>query len=60
VETFFYEDLPVYSDFEEQVPRFITPVQFGRLERTFAYRLSEEEFAEFRTRYYTRRAHFPC
>jgi hypothetical protein len=55
VETYFYEDLSVYSDFEEQVPLFVTPVQFERLERSFAYRLTEEEFAEFRSRYYTKR-----
>lgn len=56
VETFFYEDLPYYSDFEEQVPMFIAPMQFKRLERSFANRLTEEEFADFRSRYYTKRA----
>ena len=51
VETFFYEDLPVYSDFEEQIPLFITPQQFERLKSVFAYRLTEEEYADFRSRY---------
>lgn len=56
VESYFYEDLPVYSDFEEQVPLFITPLQFERLERSFAYRLTEEEYADFRSRYLATRA----
>lgn len=51
VEAYFYEDLPVYSDFEEQLPQFISPQQFERLETSFRYRLSDDEFATFRTRY---------
>jgi hypothetical protein len=51
VETYFYEDLPVYSDFEEQIPVFIKPSQFQRMERAFAYRLSDEEFEDFRSRF---------
>jgi hypothetical protein len=52
VETYFYEDLPVYPDFQEQVPLFISPMQFERLQRAFAYRLSEEELDEFRLHFY--------
>lgn len=52
VEAYFYEDLPVYPDFHEQVPLFISPMQFERLERAFAYRLSADEFAEFRSHFY--------
>ncbi len=51
VETYFYEDLPVYSDFEEQLPRFISPTQFEKLESSFKYRLSDDEYATFRSRY---------
>ncbi len=51
VETFFYEDLPVYSDLEEQLPAYLTPSQFEYLERVFAARLTEEEFESFRLRY---------
>ena len=55
VETFFYEDLPVYFDFEEQLPRFISLTQFDRLEPSFKYRLSDDEYAVFRSRYLDKR-----
>ena len=51
VGTYFYEDLAYFSDFEEQVPLFITPSQFERLETHFRYLLSDEEYATFRTRF---------
>jgi hypothetical protein len=44
VETYFYEDLPVHSDLEEQIPAFVSPSQFQRLESIFTARLTEEEF----------------
>jgi hypothetical protein len=52
VSVYFYEDLPAYSAFEQQVPLFITTTQFERLEQYFRYRLTEEEYALFRTRFY--------
>jgi hypothetical protein len=55
VETYFYEDLPVYDVFEAQVAKHIEPWQFERLEREFRYRLSDDEFAKFRSRYYEER-----
>jgi hypothetical protein len=60
VKACFYEDLSYYSEFEEQVPVFVTPMQFERLEQSFAYRLTEEEFADFRSRYYAKRAKTPA
>ncbi len=54
-EAYFYEDLPAYSDFEDQVPQFISPSQFQSLEEAFRYRLSEEEFEEFRRHYFEAR-----
>jgi hypothetical protein len=52
VETLFYEDLPVYSDLEEQIPAFVSPSQFRHLESVLAVHLTEEEFQSFRSRYY--------
>ena len=46
VETFFYEDLPVYDHFKGQLPRFISPEQFKRLEPCMKYRLTEPEYAD--------------
>lgn len=51
VEAYFYEDLPLYSDLEEQIPAFVSPAQFRRLESVFASRLTEEEFQGFRSHY---------
>jgi hypothetical protein len=55
VQTYFYEDLPVYDELAAQVPLYITPQQFERLEPVFRYRLTENEYAEFRCRYCTDR-----
>lgn len=55
VATFFYEDLPMYSDFENQIPRFITLSQFARLEPIFQSRLTVEQYAEFRSSYFKKR-----
>jgi hypothetical protein len=49
VGAYFYEDLSVYSDYSEQLPQFITPSQFERLEKYFRYRLSDDEYAKFRS-----------
>lgn len=57
VETFFYEDLPVYCDLEERLPIFLTPTQFQQLEPVFAACLTDEEFKDFRTRYLQRLDH---
>ncbi len=54
VGTYFYEDLPVYSDFDEQVPLFVTPSQFERLEKYFRYRPTDEEYATFRSRFFAK------
>jgi hypothetical protein len=55
VGTYFYEDLPYYSSYEDQVPLFIDELQFDRLESRFRYRLSVKEFSEWRLRYMRRR-----
>ena len=62
VGTFFYGDLPVYTDFEDQIPLYITPAQFPRLEPSFRYRMNEGEYADFRSRYDAKRAEAfpPC
>jgi hypothetical protein len=51
VGTHFYEDLSFYSDFDRQVPLFITPSQFEKLEPFFRYRLTDEEFVDFHLRF---------
>jgi hypothetical protein len=55
VETYFYEDLPVYTDFKEQIPLFINPSQFLRLESCWRHRLTDEEYSDFRSRYFAQR-----
>lgn len=55
VKTYFYEDLSVYWTLEPQVVRYIEPWQFERLESAFRYRLSDDKFAAFRSRYYDER-----
>jgi hypothetical protein len=55
VGTYFYEDLPVFEEFDEQMPLFVSPSQFQRLESYFRYCLNDGEFADFRSRYIGKR-----
>jgi len=55
VGTYFYEDLPYYPYYEEQVSLFIDESQFQRLEFVFRYRLSDTEFSDWRSRYLRKR-----
>jgi len=50
VGTYFYENLPFYSDFEEQAPLFISMSQFPRLDSYFRYRVNDREYEDFRAR----------
>jgi hypothetical protein len=43
IETFFYEDLPVYDDTKKYLTYFITPDQFVVLQTSLLARLSEGE-----------------
>lgn len=52
VGTFFYEDLSFYTDYREQAPLFITPSQFQQLDSYFRYRPTDEEYANFRSRFF--------
>jgi hypothetical protein len=56
VGTYFYEDLPCFSDFDEQMHLFITLSQFQQLEPFFRYRLNEGEYTDFRSRFLARSA----
>ena len=52
-ETYFYEDLPAYSDTQNKIKHFIDQTRFDRLQKSLSARISKAEFdsifADFKT-----------